>query len=541
MKEKVRFLGLDVHAETIAVAIAEPDGEVRSLGTIANRTESIRKLVKKLGPAEQLRACYEAGPTGYVLYWQLAELGVACEVIAPTLVPMKAGDRVKTDRRDAERLARSYRSGDLTAVWVPDEGSEALRDLVRAREAAKQDQLRARHRLSKFLLRTGQRPALGVKAWTQAYLAWVQADSLHTGGAGIDVAGLSARGRAHGRSGSSGWSKRSRRRSNWPRRRCRKWFAGLQALRGIAQISAVTIVAELGKLSRFESARQLMGYSGAVPSEESSGKRTRRGSITKTGNAHLRRIADRSGLELPAAAARRPCVAQATRRRIGRDQGDRLEGATPIAQALHEAVGGRKRSEKDHHRSGTRTAGLHLGHRDQGGSGQQTANGGLTKSNSKSSKSKNFPKNEKAKTLTHEQQQPNSRTEPAAARSKHEGESSSCSYATGSAGLATLVRGSSRRITIMRFRPANIRLINRRSNLPRLLLALSSKNGKNNNTKTTPRMSQRLTGSLHIRDCLVTVASVSAQHEADLAKAEMDHHCNQWHLQRSKRSAENST
>ena len=133
MKEKLRFLGLDVHAETIAVAIAEPGGEVRSLGTIANREESIRKLVKKLGSVEQLRACYEAGPTGYVLYWQLAKLGIKCEVIAPTLVPVKAGDRVKTDRRDAEKLARSYRSDDLTAVWVPDESSEALRDLVRAR------------------------------------------------------------------------------------------------------------------------------------------------------------------------------------------------------------------------------------------------------------------------------------------------------------------------------------------------------------------------------------------------------------------------
>jgi transposase len=102
MKKTVRFLGLDVHAETIAVAVAEPDGSVRSLGTIANRAESIRKMVKRLGPVEQLKACYEAGPTGYVLYWQLAELGVQCEVIAPTLVPMKAGDRVKTDRRDAD-------------------------------------------------------------------------------------------------------------------------------------------------------------------------------------------------------------------------------------------------------------------------------------------------------------------------------------------------------------------------------------------------------------------------------------------------------
>ena len=117
MKEKVRFLGLDVHAETIGVTIAEPNGDVLGLGTIPNRAESIRKLMQRLGPLDHLRACYEAGPTGYVLYWQLAELGVECAVIAPTLVPVKAGDRVKTDRRDAERLARSFRSGDLTPVW----------------------------------------------------------------------------------------------------------------------------------------------------------------------------------------------------------------------------------------------------------------------------------------------------------------------------------------------------------------------------------------------------------------------------------------
>ncbi len=141
---KLRFIGLDVHADTIAVAVAEPDGEVRSLGIIPNRAESVRKLMKRLGPAETLRVCYEAGPTGYVLYWQLTGLGVACEVIAPTLIPTMAGDRVKTDRRDATKLARCYRAGDLTAVWVPDAAHEALRDLVRAREAAKSDQLRAR-------------------------------------------------------------------------------------------------------------------------------------------------------------------------------------------------------------------------------------------------------------------------------------------------------------------------------------------------------------------------------------------------------------
>ena len=170
----VRFIGLDVHAETIAVAVAEPDGEVRSLGVIPNRPESIQKLVKKLGPTKQLRVCYEAGPTGYVVYWQLTALGVTCEVVAPTLVPVKAGDRVKTDRRDALKLARSYRAGDLTPVWVPDAAHEALRDLVRAREAAKKDQLRARHRLGKFLLRQGRRPPTAMKAWTQTHLAWVK-------------------------------------------------------------------------------------------------------------------------------------------------------------------------------------------------------------------------------------------------------------------------------------------------------------------------------------------------------------------------------
>ena len=289
MKEKVRFLGLDVHAETITVAIAEPDGEVRSLGTIANRAESIRKMIKKLGSAEQLKACYEAGPTGYVLYWQLAELGVACEVIAPTLVPMKAGDRVKTDRRDAERLARSYRSGDLTAVWVPDEGSEALRDLVRAREAAKQDQLRARHRLAKFLLRVGRRPAAGMKAWTAPYMAWVRQvrfaqvareatmlDYLH------EVDHMAARVKRLEQAITEAVKLAAP--------AVQEVVRSLQALRGIAEISAVTIAADLGSVTRFDTARQLMGYSGAVPSENSSGKRTQRGNITKTGNAHLRRI-----------------------------------------------------------------------------------------------------------------------------------------------------------------------------------------------------------------------------------------------------------
>jgi transposase len=289
MQEKVRFLGLDVHAETIAVAVAEPNGEVRSLGTIPNRTESIRKLLKKLGAVEHLRACYEAGPTGYVLYWQLSELGVQCEVVAPTLVPVKAGDRVKTDHRDAEKLARNHRSGDLTAVWVPDEGSEALRDLVRAREAAKQDQLRARHRLSKFLLRTGQRPGPGIKAWTQRYLVWVRqlcyAQPAQTATLLDYLHEVEHMGERVGR-----LEQAITEAVKLASPQIQAVVRDLQALRGIAEISAVTIASELGRISRFQSARQLMGYSGTVPGEDSSGKRMRRGPITKTGNAHLRRI-----------------------------------------------------------------------------------------------------------------------------------------------------------------------------------------------------------------------------------------------------------
>jgi len=210
MQEKLRFLGLDVHAETIAVAIAEPDGEVRSLGTIPNRADSLRRLIKKLCPTEKLRACYEAGPTGYVVYWQLAELGVQCEVVAPTLVPLKAGDRVKTDRRDAEKLARCYRSGDLTAVWVPDEGSEALRDLVRAREAAKQDQLRARHRLGKFLLRSGPASTIWNKAMDAPLSDLGCAATLPTDGSGGHAGRLSARSRTHARAGSAAGARHCR-------------------------------------------------------------------------------------------------------------------------------------------------------------------------------------------------------------------------------------------------------------------------------------------------------------------------------------------
>jgi transposase len=260
--QKVRCVGLDVHAETIAVAVAEPEGEVRALGVIPNRPEAVRKLMRKLAATGPLRVCHEAGPTGYVVYWQLTALGIACDVVAPSLVPIRAGDRVKTDRRDAVKVARCYRAGDLAPVWVPDAAHEALRDLVRAREAAKQDQLRARHRLGESLLRPGRRHPQPMTPWTERHLAWIThhvrfppaaqeatlLDYLHEVEhaaervgrleRAIDAAGLEAP------------------------PAIRAVVDALQALRGKAKVSAVTIVAEVGRLSRFPRARPLMSYAG---------------------------------------------------------------------------------------------------------------------------------------------------------------------------------------------------------------------------------------------------------------------------------------
>jgi len=345
MNEKLRFLGLDVHAETIAVAVAEPNGEVRSLGMIANREDSIRKFIRKLGSPEHLRACYEAGPTGFVLYWQLTQLGVKCDVVAPSLVPKKPGDRVKTDRRDALKLARSHRSDDLTAVWVPDEGSEALRDLVRAREAAKQDQLRAKHRLTKFLLRTGQRPPLGVKAWTEKYVEWVQqVRYTHPAQEATLLDCLNE---------VQHMEERVKRLEQsiveviqLAPAPMQEVVRGLQALRGIAHISAVTIAVELGNItSRFESARDLMGYSGAFPSEDSTGKRIRRGGITKSGNAHLRRIVVESAWSY----RHRPAIGARLRRRQEGLPAEMPSGSRPKRPASNKwrHEGNRKNKSKD--------------------------------------------------------------------------------------------------------------------------------------------------------------------------------------------------
>jgi transposase len=290
MKNATRFVGLDVHAATIAVAVAESgrDGEVRDLGIIPNELTAIRKLFAKLG-TKNLKVCYEAGPTGFALYWQLVELGVECEVIAPTLVPQKAGDRIKTDRRDAEKLARCHRAGELTRVWVPDQAHEALRDLVRARESAKQDQHRARQRLSKFLLRSRKKPPQTTSAWTQKYVQWIrtlQFEHVAQQATLVDYLGevdhLEQRILRLERSIDEAVQKAPD--------ALKSVIEGLQALRGVAKLTATTIAIEIGSFTRFQTAKQLMAYCGVVPSEHSSGTSRRQGAITKTGNAHVRRV-----------------------------------------------------------------------------------------------------------------------------------------------------------------------------------------------------------------------------------------------------------
>ena len=288
MGEFSKYVGMDVHKATIAVSVAEANGgEVRYLGEIANTTEAIAKLVKQLRKGEaQLSFCYEAGPCGYGIHRQLTELGWDCQVVAPSLIPRKAGDRIKTDRRDSLMLARLHRAGELTAVWVPDDAQEGLRDLTRAREDMKSLQLKAKQRLSAFLLRHGK--CYGGKSnWTQAHFRWLEGMKFTQPVQQIvfqeyvdTVKMLSKRIGALDQQLESAASESV----FWP------VIEGLMALRGINLLTATTVVAEIGDLRRFASAPQLMAYLGVVPSEHSSGATKSRGSITKTGNGHVRRV-----------------------------------------------------------------------------------------------------------------------------------------------------------------------------------------------------------------------------------------------------------
>lgn len=304
-----RYLGLDVHKATISVAIADEDRGPTSYGKIANEPSAVRKLMTRLGgPDVRLHVAYEAGPTGYVVHRQLTSLGIDCVVVAPSLIPRQPGDKVKTDRRDALKLARLRRSGDLTPVWVPDQEHEALRNLVRSRADAKVDELRAKHRLSKFLLRQGCRPPLDVRNWSKRYFQWLRQVEFEHVADRVVFADYLAEVTAAGE---------RVKRLQAALRQCaqttrqKTLIDALQAFRGFGFLSAVTIVAEAGDLRRFPTATQFMAYTGAVPREVSSGSHQYRGRITKTGNRGLRHMLSEAAQH----ARHAPCLSDELKRR----------------------------------------------------------------------------------------------------------------------------------------------------------------------------------------------------------------------------------
>lgn len=287
MRKSTRFVAMDIHKDSITVAIAE-DGKAPALyGTIHATGAAVAKLAGKLSESgAPLRFCYEAGPCGYGVYRQLRALGHDCVVVAPSLIPRRPGDRIKTDRRDALSLARLHQKEELTSVWVPDEEQEAIRDLERAREDFKHAERRVRQRLAGFLLRHG-RAYTGGRRWTQAHYRWLEAQSFDHPVQQIvfqeyvdEVKHAGARIKALE-------EELERALSDWT-------FAGqardLMALRGVDTLTAITVLAELGDITRFDTPRQLMAYVGLVPGEHSSGQRRQRGAITKAGNAHVRRV-----------------------------------------------------------------------------------------------------------------------------------------------------------------------------------------------------------------------------------------------------------
>src|SRR5712664_4100451 len=282
------FIGLDVHKETIAVAYVaeEREAEVLFLGTIGTRQGDIDKLIRKLqAKGKTLHLVYEAGPCGYWLYRCLTKKALKCWVVAPSQIPKKAGDRVKTDRRDAVQLARLLRSGDLTPVYVPAVEDEAIRDLVRAREDALKDLKVAKVRLKAFLLRQDLRYE-GRATWGPAHLRWLAEVVCPTPAQQLVF-------QEYVRAVSEQTVRLQRLEAELPALvQSWRWLPvveAIQALRGVQFIAAVTLIAELGDLTRFENPRQLMSYLGLTPSEHTSGERRRQGAITKTGNWHARR------------------------------------------------------------------------------------------------------------------------------------------------------------------------------------------------------------------------------------------------------------
>jgi transposase len=283
------FVGLDVHRDSIDVALAEGGraGEVRHYGVIPSERHAVEKLQRRLqAPGRRLHFVYEAGPCGFAIYRQLTDAGVDCAVVSPAHVPRRPGDRIKTDRRDATTLARLHRAGELAAIHVPRPEDEAVRDLARAREAAVHVSTEAKQRLKAFLLRQG-RQYPGRPGWTHAYRRWIadltceappQQVALDEYRTAIEEAdGRVARLTQHLHELVPAW-------------RWAPLVDALQALRGVSFVTAAGLVAEVGDLRRFDRPRTVMAYLGLVPSEHSTGATIRRGTLTKTGNAHARHL-----------------------------------------------------------------------------------------------------------------------------------------------------------------------------------------------------------------------------------------------------------
>ena len=317
MTKSTRYVGLDVHKDTIAAAVCEADGSACSLGTLPNDPDAIARLMRKLGPAEALRVCYEAGPCGYVVYEQMRQMGIDCIVVAPSLIPTRPGDRVKTDRRDALKLARCHRNGDLVAVWVPDEDHLALRELVRAREDALVDQRRARARLKLMLLRHGLKPKEQMGAWSAGYYSWLPTVRLASSAQQCSYDDALAQ-VLHQKDRIAGLEAELQEAVDQAPQALRQVVGALQCLVGVKMLTAATVAVEAGRLTRFEQAPQLFSYAGLVPSEHSSGgpKGQQRGSITKAGNAHLRRVLVESAWSYSKPSRRSGPVAK---RRMGQD------------------------------------------------------------------------------------------------------------------------------------------------------------------------------------------------------------------------------
>lgn len=280
----VRVLAMDVHKKTISTAVLEPLAATPALDKISADDESIRRLVARLGDPARVWACYEAGPTGYELARMLRAGGMRCEVIAPSLIPTRQGDRVKTDRRDARRLAGLFRAGQLTAVRVPTPAEEGVRDLCRARTDMVIDRTRARHRLGKFLLRHG-RVWRGGDNWTLRHEAWIRTQ--HFAERAAEEAFAHYRATLAAREAAVAaveadlvpWCARAP---------FAEGVARLGAYRGITHLGALALCAEVCDWRRFPTAGLFMGFTGLVPCEDSSGERSRRGGITHAGNTNLR-------------------------------------------------------------------------------------------------------------------------------------------------------------------------------------------------------------------------------------------------------------